>query len=338
MQPSQQLNPLTPCSLVRLAVRNTTRVPSVQYVSLRSSFNFTFHHRPQEQGLLRLRKEMQTFGNLRPCNFASPALADHSPLKRSICEGMEFMIVRELTGGIYFGERREGQPSDGDDESAEDRESYCRQEIERITRLAAHLALTKSPPSKVWSLDKANVLATSRLWRRVMTEVMQKEFPILEFEHKLIDSAAMVMVKNPRQLNGVLVTSNLFGDIISDEAAAIVGSLGLLPSASLSGIPKSSTSSDALSAGSSLCNGLYEPAHGSAPDIAGKDVVNPVAAILTVAMMLQYSLNMPKASVLVEQAVRITIEKGIVSRDLGGMSSTKEIGDAVVKELENLMS
>ena len=281
---------------------------------------------------------MQTFGNLRPCTFTSPALADRSPLKRSICEGMDFVIVRELTGGIYFGERREGQPSDGDDEFAEDREFYCRREIERITRLAAHLALTKSPPSKVWSLDKANVLATSRLWRRVVTEVMQKEFPMLEVEHQLIDSAAMIMVKNPRHLNGVIVTSNLFGDIISDEAAAIVGSLGLLPSASLCGIPKSSTSSDTPYAGSTLCNGLYEPAHGSAPDIAGQGIVNPVAAILSVAMMLQYSLNMPEASVLVEQAVRITIDKGIVSRDLGGTSSTKEIGDAVATELEKLIS
>ena len=278
---------------------------------------------------------MNTFGNLRPCFFASPTLADRSPLKRSVCEGTDFMIVRELTGGIYFGERREADPKDGKDESAEDREPYSRSEIERITRLAAHLALAKNPPSKVWSLDKANVLATSRLWRRVVTEVMSEEFPQLEFEHQLIDSAAMIMVKNPRSLNGVIVTSNLFGDIISDEASVIPGSLGLLPSASLSGIPDSSASETGEP---KLCNGIYEPIHGSAPDIAGKGVVNPIGAILSVAMMLLYSLNMPQASVLVEQAVRIVIEKGTVTADIGGSSSTKEVGDAVADEVQKLFA
>ena len=246
------------------------------------------------------------------------------------------MIVRELTGGIYFGDRREADPvKDGPDESAEDREPYSRSEIERITRLAAHLALAKNPPSKVWSLDKANVLATSRLWRRVVTEVMTGEFPQLEFEHQLIDSAAMIMVKNPRSLNGVIVTSNLFGDIISDEASVIPGSLGLLPSASLSGIPDSSASETGEP---KLCNGIYEPIHGSAPDIAGKGIVNPIGAILSVAMMLLYSLNMPQASVLVEQAVRIVIEKGTVTPDIGGSSSTKEVGDAVAEEVQKLFS
>ncbi|KIW28295.1 3-isopropylmalate dehydrogenase A [Cladophialophora immunda] len=279
-----------------------------------------------EQGLLKLRKEMGTFGNLRPCFFASPSLASRSPLKEEVCQGTDFMIVRELTGGIYFGERIEGKPEDGENEWAEDREPYSRKEIERITRLAAYLALAKNPPSKVWSLDKANVLATSRLWRRVFTETMQKEFPQLQFEHQLIDSAAMIMVKNPRALNGVIVTSNLFGDIISDEASVIPGSLGLLPSASLSGVPD----------GKGHCNGIYEPIHGSAPDIAGKGVINPVAAILSVAMLLLYSLNLPRESLLVEQAVKIVIEKGIVTKDIGGESSTVEVGDAVARELESL--
>jgi 3-isopropylmalate dehydrogenase len=269
---------------------------------------------------------MDTFGNLRPCFFASPELAKRSPLKEEVCQGTDFMIVRELTGGIYFGDRVEGNPEDGEKEWAEDREPYSRKEIERITRLAAYLALAKNPPSKVWSLDKANVLATSRLWRRVFTETMQKEFPKLEFEHQLIDSAAMIMVKNPRQLNGVIVTSNLFGDIISDEASVIPGSLGLLPSASLSGVPD----------GKGLCNGIYEPIHGSAPDIAGQGIINPIAAILSVAMMLLYSLNLPKASVLVEQAVKIVIEKGIVTKDIGGTSNTVEVGDAVAETLESL--
>ena len=191
---------------------------------------------------------MVTFGNLRPCNFASDSLVDRSPLKADICRGVNFTIIRELTGGIYFGERKE----DDGDGHAWDMEPYSRPEIERITRLAAHLAMQTEPPQQVWSLDKANVLATSRLWRKVVTEVMAKEFPQLKLGHHLIDSAAMLMVKNPRALNGVIVTSNLFGDIISDEASVIPGSLGLLPSASLSGIPD----------GKSRVNGIYEPIHG----------------------------------------------------------------------------
>lgn len=209
-----------------------------------------------EQGLLKLRKEMQTFGNLRPCNFAAESLVQFSPLKESVCRGVDFNIIRELTGGIYFGERKEDDGSG----YAMDTEPYSRAEIERITRLAGHLAMQHSPPLPVWSLDKANVLATSRLWRKVVTEVLTKEFPEVKFEHQLIDSAAMIMVKNPRALNGIVVTSNLFGDIISDEASVIPGSLGLLPSASLSGIPD----------GKTKVNGIYEPIHGSAPDISGK--------------------------------------------------------------------
>ena len=269
---------------------------------------------------------MGTFGNLRPCFFASPSLAERSPLKKEICEGTDFTVVRELTGGIYFGTRREADPADGAEESAEDREPYSRQEIERIVRLAGYLALAKQPHSKVWSLDKANVLATSRLWRRVFEETMQKEFPSLEYENQLIDSAAMIMIKNPRSLNGIIVTSNLFGDIISDEASVIPGSLGLLPSASLSGIPD----------GKGTCNGIYEPIHGSAPDIAGKGVINPVAAILSTAMMLLYSFNMGRESQLVERAVREVIEAGVCTRDIGGSNSTGEVGDKVAEVLEGL--
>jgi 3-isopropylmalate dehydrogenase len=201
-----------------------------------------------EQGILALRKQMGTYGNLRPCNFASEALIEHSPLKAEVCRGTDFIVVRELTGGIYFGERKE----DDGDGSAWDTEAYSRAEIERITRLAAHLALQHNPPLPIWSLDKANVLATSRLWRKVVTEVITKEFPQLKVGHHLIDSASMLMVQKPKALNGVVVTSNLFGDIISDEASVIPGSIGLLPSASLSGIPD----------GKSKCNGIYEPIHG----------------------------------------------------------------------------
>jgi len=191
---------------------------------------------------------MGTYGNLRPCNFASESLVDISPLKAEVCRGTDFNLIRELTGGIYFGERKE----DDGDGVAWDTEPYSRPEIERIIRLGAHLALQSDPPLPVWSLDKANVLATSRLWRKVVTEVMANEFPQLKIGHHLIDSAAMLMVKNPRALNGIVVTSNLFGDIISDEASVIPGSIGLLPSASLSGVPD----------GKGKCNGIYEPIHG----------------------------------------------------------------------------
>ncbi len=249
------------------------------------------------------------------------------------------MIVRELTGGIYFGERKEADPDkEGEDEWAEDCEPYSRKEIERITRLAANLAIKDAEknadgkPSKVWSLDKANVLATSRLWRRVVSEIMAKEFPQLELGHHLIDSAAMLMVRNPRALNGVIVTSNLFGDIISDEASVIPGSLGLLPSASLSGIPSTDENGRP-----SLCNGIYEPIHGSAPDIAGKGVVNPVAAILSVGMLLRYSLGMVKEAGKVDEAVRKVIEMGITTRDIGGEASTGEVGDKIAEELERML-
>ncbi|CAK7238698.1 MAG: 3-isopropylmalate dehydrogenase [Sporothrix thermara] len=277
-----------------------------------------------EQGLLKLRKELQTFGNLRPCSFASEQLVDFSPLKADVCRGTDFVVVRELTGGIYFGERRE----DNGDGNALDTEPYSRAEIERIARLGGYLALAADPenPLPVWSLDKANVLATSRLWRKVVTEVFAKEFPQIKLGHHLIDSAAMLMVKNPRALNGIVITSNLFGDIISDEASVIPGSIGLLPSASLGGIPD----------GKGKCNGIYEPIHGSAPDISGKGIVNPVGTILSVAMMLRYSLQLPKDAVAVEQAVKAAIDSGVRTKDLGGSASTQEMGDAIVAALEKI--
>ncbi|KAL2124220.1 hypothetical protein VTJ04DRAFT_585 [Mycothermus thermophilus] len=276
-----------------------------------------------EQGLLKLRKELGTYGNLRPCSFPSEAVVDRSPLKADVCRGTDFVVVRELTGGIYFGERTEDDGSG----YALDTEPYTRAEIERVARLAGFLALARNPPAKVWSLDKANVLATSRLWRKVVSEVFAKEFPQLELGHQLIDSAAMIMVKNPRALNGIVLTSNLFGDIISDEASVIPGSIGLLPSASLGGIPD----------GKSRCNGIYEPIHGSAPDISGKGIVNPIGTILSVAMMLRYSLGLPKEADAVEEAVRRAIDNGTLTRDLGGNAGTAEMGDAVVAELVKIL-
>jgi 3-isopropylmalate dehydrogenase len=202
-----------------------------------------------EQGILKLRKAMGTYGNLRPCSFASESLIDYSPLKASVCRGTDFIMVRELTGGVYFGERKE-EAGDG---FAWDTDTYSVAEIERAARLAAFLALEKQPPAKVWSLDKANVLATSRLWRKTVTRVFKEEFPQLQLAHQLVDSAAMLMVKSPTALNGVVLTSNLFGDILSDEASVIPGSIGLLPSASLMGVPD----------GKTKCNGIYEPIHGA---------------------------------------------------------------------------
>ncbi|KAJ6110982.1 3-isopropylmalate dehydrogenase A [Penicillium sp. IBT 16267x] len=276
-----------------------------------------------EQGILRLRKEMGAFGNLRPCNFAAPSLVESSPLKSEICRGVDFNIIRELTGGIYFGDRTEDDGSG----FAMDTEPYSRAEIERIIRLAANLALQHNPPLPVTSLDKANVLATSRLWRKVVTEIMANEFPQVPISHQLIDSAAMIMIKNPRQLNGIVVTSNLFGDIISDEASVIPGSLGLLPSASLTAVPD----------GKTKVNGIYEPIHGSAPDIAGKGIVNPVAAILSVAMMLQYSFGMFDDAKIIEKAVSNVIEAGVRTGDIGGKATTTEVGDAVAAELAKLL-
>ncbi|KAI9675742.1 MAG: 3-isopropylmalate dehydrogenase [Caeruleum heppii] len=280
-----------------------------------------------EQGLLRLRKEMLTFGNLRPCSFASPSLIPRSPLKESICTGVDFIIIRELTGGIYFGARKEDDDGSGE---AWDTEPYSRPEIERVTRLAGFLARRGDPTTglklKVTSLDKANVLATSRLWRKVVTEIMTKEFSDLELEHQLIDSAAMIMIKDPRKLNGVVVTSNLFGDIISDEASVIPGSLGLLPSASLGGIPD----------GTTKVNGIYEPIHGSAPDLPPNSV-NPIAAILSVAMLLRYSLNLDGVAKAIEEGVRRALDRGVATRDIGGEMGTVEVGDEVAREVEGVL-
>ncbi|KAG5981386.1 3-isopropylmalate dehydratase, partial [Claviceps pusilla] len=276
-----------------------------------------------EQGLLKLRKEMGTYGNLRPCFFASDALVDSSPLKAEVCRGTDIVIVRELTGGIYFGDRKEDDGSG----TAWDSEPYSRREIERVARLAGFLARGRGDKT-VWSLDKANVLATSRLWRKVMTETFEKEFPDLQIQHQLIDSAAMILIKNPRGLNGVVVTSNLFGDIISDEASVIPGSIGLLPSASLSGIPD----------GKGKCNGIYEPIHGSAPDISGKGIVNPLGTILSVAMMLRYSLNLPEEAKAVEAAVKAAIDGGLRTKDMGGSAGTEEVGNEVVRHLTTILT
>ncbi|KAG1470522.1 hypothetical protein G6F56_002636 [Rhizopus delemar] len=221
----------------------------------------------------------------------------------------------------------EKEESDDDMGFAYDTLPYSKPEVERVTRLAALLAKKQSPPGKIHSVDKANVLATSRLWRKTVTETMEKEFPELGFDHQLVDSCAMAMVQRPTSLNGVVLTENMFGDILSDEASVIVGSLGLLPSASLSGLPD----------GKGKCLGVYEPIHGSAPDIAGQGIANPIATILSAAMLLRYSLGFEAEAVAVEEAVRKVLESGIYTRDLQGDKSTVEVGSAVCKELAALL-
>ena len=274
-----------------------------------------------EQGLLKIRKELGLYANLRPCNFASDSLLDLSPLKPEYAKGTDFTVVRELVGGIYFGKRKE----DDGDGVAWDSEQYSVPEVQRITRMAAFMALQHNPPLPIWSLDKANVLASSRLWRKTVEETIKNEFPTLSVQHQLIDSAAMILVKNPTKLNGLVITSNMFGDIISDEASVIPGSIGLLPSASLASLPDTNKAF-----------GLYEPCHGSAPDLP-KGKVNPVATILSVAMMLKLSLDMVEEGVAVEKAVRKVIDNGIRTADLRGTNSTTEVGDAIAAAVKEVL-
>nr|AAD00548.2 beta-isopropylmalate dehydrogenase [Scheffersomyces stipitis] len=277
-----------------------------------------------EQGLLKIRKELNLYANLRPCNFASDALLELSPLKSEIVKGTNFTVVRELVGGIYFGERQEQEES-ADGESAWDTEKYSVAEVTRITRMAAFMALQHNPPLPIWSLDKANVLASSRLWRKTVDKVMKEEFPQLTIQHQLIDSAAMILVQSPTKLNGIVITSNMFGYIISDEASVIPGSLGLLPSASLASLPDTNSAF-----------GLYEPCHGSAPDLP-ENKVNPIATILSVAMMLRLSLDSLKEAEALEEAVRQVLDSGVRTADLRGTNSTKEVGEAVVAGVTKIL-
>lgn len=274
-----------------------------------------------EQGLLKIRKELNLYANLRPCNFASDALLDLSPIKADVVKGTDFTVVRELVGGIYFGERKEDDGSG----IASDTETYSVPEVQRITRMAAFMALQHNPPLPIWSLDKANVLASSRLWRKTVEETIKNEFPTLKVQHQLIDSAAMILIKSPTTLNGIVITSNMFGDIISDEASVIPGSLGLLPSASLASLPDNNQAF-----------GLYEPCHGSAPDLP-ENKVNPVATILSAAMMLKLSLNLFNEGVIVEKAVKNVLDSGIRTGDLHGTNSTKEVGDAIANEVKKML-
>ena len=260
-----------------------------------------------EQGLLAIRKELGLFANLRPVRI-HPKLAGASPLKPEYLEGVDLMVVRELTGGSYFGEKQEG------DDFASDMCTYSREEIERVVLKAGFIARGRS--GKVTMIDKANVMATSRLWRKVAGEVMAEHFPDVQYETLLVDAAAMFLISNPARFD-VIVTENMFGDILTDEASMLAGSMGMLPSAS-------------LAAGKF---GLFEPIHGSAPDIAGKGIANPFGMLGSVAMMFDYSLGMKEAAQNIERAIWDCISAGECTTDLGGTLSTNEAGAAVRKRL-----
>jgi len=265
-----------------------------------------------EAGLLRLRKEMGAYANLRPVTV-HPALHGISTLKPEIIEGVDLIVVRELTGGIYFGAKTRSATD------ATDLCSYSVAEVERIVRVAARLAQARS--GRLLSIDKSNVLETSRLWREVCERVMHDEFPDVKLEHMLVDAAAMHLIRKPRDFD-VAVTENMFGDILTDEASMLAGSLGLLPSASLGDGTR----------------GIYEPIHGSAPDIAGKGIANPCGAMLSAAMLLRYSLKLDAEARRLEAAVSQAISDGVRTPDIAGSArsaTTRQMGDAVLAALEH---
>jgi 3-isopropylmalate dehydrogenase len=269
-----------------------------------------------EQGLLGLRKGLGLYANLRPVRPV-PALLDASPLKRELIEGTDMLVVRELTGGIYFGAKERTA------ERASDLCEYSVEEIERIARTAFQAAR-----SRVTSVDKMNVLETSRLWREVVSRVHSEEFPNVELEHQLVDSAAMKLVAAPRHFD-VILTENMFGDILSDEAAMLTGSLGMLPSASLGG-----DTHRASSAGTGgHTPGLFEPVHGSAPEIAGTGAANPLAMILSAALMLRHGFGREPEATAVESAVDRALAGGLRTADLGGSATTAEATEAVMEEI-----
>jgi 3-isopropylmalate dehydrogenase len=272
-----------------------------------------------EQGLLGIRKALGLFANLRPVTI-HPLMLDASPLRPDRLEGVDLLVVRELTGGIYFGAKQRDRDANG--EWASDQCLYTQAEVERIVRVAATAAQARR--GKLTMVDKANILETSRLWRHITTQLMRDEFADVEYETMLVDACAMHLIRRPAAFD-VIVTENMFGDILTDEASMLAGSMGMLPSASLGAATEGSTSRV----------GLYEPIHGSAPDIAGQGKANPLAMILSMAMMLRYSLGLEAAAAAVETAVNATLEAGTVTGDIAkpgqASTSTSAVGDAVAQ-------
>ncbi|MEI8393293.1 MAG: 3-isopropylmalate dehydrogenase [Rhodospirillaceae bacterium] len=283
-----------------------------------------FERRP-EAGLLRLRKDLDLFANLRPA-LVLDALVDASPLKAAIVKGLDIMIVRELTGGVYFGEPRGIKDLGNGVRQGINTQVYTSDEIRRVARVAFELARKRS--RKLCSVEKANVMETGLLWREEVTALHQAEFADVELSHMYADNCAMQLIKNPQQFD-VIVTDNLFGDMLSDEAAMLTGSLGMLPSASL-GAPD----------GEGRRRALYEPVHGSAPDIAGRDVANPIASLFSFAMCLRYSFDLPTEADLIEKAVAQVLKGGMRTTDImaPGMArcSTTVMGDSIVRALDKL--
>jgi 3-isopropylmalate dehydrogenase len=283
-----------------------------------------YKHRP-ERGLLGIRKELELFANLRPAKVFN-ALADSSTLKREIVENLDIMIVRELTGDLYFGEPRGVTTLADGSRQGVNTMTYNSKEVERIARVSFDLAKIRG--KKLCSIDKANVIETTEMWREVVTEMGQKEYPEIALSHMYVDNASMQLVRNPKQFD-VMLTGNMFGDILSDTASMLTGSLGMLPSASL---------------GAKQANGkqfaLYEPIHGSAPDIAGKNIANPIATILSLAMMFRYSFGFAKEADLLEASVENVLNRGIRTADIANVGEVKisctEMGDKIIEELRKL--
>jgi 3-isopropylmalate dehydrogenase len=280
-----------------------------------------YHNRP-EAGLLKLRKEMNVFANLRPA-VCFPALADASSLKREFVEGLDILFVRELVGGVYFGEPRGIEILPNGERRGVNTQVYTTSEIHRVARTAFELAAKRG--NKVCSMEKSNVMEAGLLWREEVQKLRDAEYPNVELSHMLADNGAMQLVKNPKQFD-IILTDNLFGDLLSDEAAQLTGSLGMLPSAALG----------ARNAAGRL-PGLYEPIHGSAPDIAGQNLANPSAAILSFAMALRYSFDLPDVATRVETAVSRTLDDGIRTADVWVQDCTKvgtvQMGDEIIKRL-----
>ena len=284
--------------------------------------NLEFAKRP-ERALLKLRKELKLFANLRPA-ICFKQLVDASSLKAEIVSGLDIMIVRELTGGIYFGEPRGIKPIENGERKGINTHSYTSSEIIRVAKVAFELAQKRN--KKVTSCDKSNVMEAGILWREEVQKVKDEEYPSIQLDHMLADNCAMQLLRDPKQFD-VIVTDNLFGDILSDEAAMLTGSLGLLPSASLGAKDKNGK-----------MRSMYEPVHGSAPDIAGTGKANPIATILSFAMALKYSLNLSKEADNIEEAVQKVLDDGLRTKDILSKGkkevSTSQMGDAIISKLK----
>lgn len=302
--------PLTPATLAEAKAADAVLMGAVGGPQWAKQ---SYDKRP-EAGLLALRSGMNVFANLRPARCFT-SLADASSLKRELVEGLDILFVRELTGGVYFGEPRGIEDCGGGERRGVNTHSYTSGEIRRVARVAFELAAGRS--GRVCSAEKSNVMEAGLLWREEVQALRDAEYPNVDLSHMLADNTAMQLVKNPKQFD-IILTDNLFGDILSDEAAMLTGSLGLLPSAALGekGMP-----------------GLYEPIHGSAPDIAGQGVANPCASILSLAMALRYSLGRVDLAERVEAAVEAALDAGARTRDLGGTLGTSAMGDAVLAKL-----